>query len=108
MDYGVKISFVELYNEELRDLLANELAAPIGSTQPMGQGSGASKDASAAQIGLKIFDDTSKKGVFIQSLEEVCVKDSADALQLLMKGSHRQQIAATKFNDHSSRPHSVF
>ena len=104
-DYSVKISFVELYNEELRDLLAPELSAPAGSTQPMGLGS--SKD-NPAQGGLKLFDDASKKGVFIQGLEECPVKDAADALALLTKGSHRRQIAATKFNDHSSRSHSVF
>ncbi|KIJ69381.1 hypothetical protein HYDPIDRAFT_145382 [Hydnomerulius pinastri MD-312] len=102
-DYSVKISFVELYNEELRDLLANELSAPAGSTQPMGKGG-----PSDNQGGLKIFDDASKKGVFIQGLEEMPVKDAADALALLTKGSHRRQIAATKFNDHSSRSHSVF
>lgn len=103
-DYSVKISYVELYNEELRDLLAPELAAPIGTTQPMGMGS---KDA-GGQGALKIFDDASKKGVFIQGLEECGVKDAADALALLTKGSQRRQIAATKFNDHSSRSHSVF
>ncbi|KAG2144941.1 P-loop containing nucleoside triphosphate hydrolase protein [Suillus cothurnatus] len=102
-DYSVKISFVELYNEELRDLLASELNAPAGSTQPMGKGGPADN-----QAGLKIFDDASKKGVFIQGLEEIPVKDAADALALLTKGSHRRQIAATKFNDHSSRSHSVF
>ncbi|KAL6309249.1 P-loop containing nucleoside triphosphate hydrolase protein [Sparassis latifolia] len=104
-DYSVKISFVELYNEELRDLLASELAAPVGSTQPMGLG--ASKESSGLG-NLKIFDDATKKGVFIQGLEEACVKDAADALALLTKGSQRRQIAATKFNDHSSRSHSVF
>ncbi|KAH7914713.1 P-loop containing nucleoside triphosphate hydrolase protein [Hygrophoropsis aurantiaca] len=102
-DYSVKISFIELYNEELRDLLASELSAPAGSTQPMGKGGQADN-----QGGLKIFDDASKKGVFIQGLEEMPVKDAADALALLTKGSHRRQIAATKFNDHSSRSHSVF
>ncbi|KAF8559590.1 kinesin-domain-containing protein [Imleria badia] len=102
-DYSVKISFVELYNEELRDLLANELSAPAGSTQPMGKGG-----PSDNQGGLKIFDDASKRGVLIQGLEEIPVKDAADALALLTKGSHRRQIAATKFNDHSSRSHSVF
>lgn len=104
-DYSVKISFIELYNEELRDLLANEFSAPNGSTQPMGM---ASKDSKNADNGLKIFDDASKRGVMIQGLEEVAVKDSQDALALLTKGSHRRQIAATKFNDHSSRSHSVF
>ncbi|KAJ3539330.1 hypothetical protein NMY22_g4783 [Coprinellus aureogranulatus] len=35
-DFNVKISFVALYNEELRDLLASDFSAPNGSTQPMG------------------------------------------------------------------------
>lgn len=108
-DYSVKISYIELYNEELRDLLAPELAAPTGNVQPMGMGKGAN-DASKtpAPEGLKIFDDASKRGVFIQGLEEIAVKGSKDALALLVKGSERRQIAATKFNDHSSRSHSVF
>ncbi|KAI0322237.1 P-loop containing nucleoside triphosphate hydrolase protein [Amylostereum chailletii] len=102
-DYSVKISYVELYNEELRDLLSTELSVPSGNVQPMGMGS-----RDAAQGGLKIFDDASKKGVLIQGLEEIAVKSSSDALALLVKGSDRRQIAATKFNDHSSRSHSVF
>jgi kinesin family member 11 len=105
VDYTVKVSFIELYNEELRDLLASDLAAPIDSRQPMGMGG--SKDGSG-QGALKIFDDSSKKGVFIQGLEECAVKDADHALALLIKGSERRQIAATKFNDHSSRSHSVF
>jgi kinesin family member 11 len=107
-DYSVKISFVELYNEELRDLLASEFSAPVGSAQPMSKGGSNSNTTDSNQGGLKIFDDASKKGVFIQNLEETLVKDAKDALALLTKGSHRRQIAATKFNDHSSRSHSVF
>lgn len=105
-DWSVKISYVELYNEELRDLLAPEMSAPAGTIQPMGMGSGSSRDNN--QNGLKIFDDATKKGVFIQGLEEMVVKGASDALALLVKGSHRRQMAATKFNDHSSRSHSVF
>ncbi|KZT09433.1 kinesin-domain-containing protein [Laetiporus sulphureus 93-53] len=104
-DYTVKVSFVELYNEELRDLLAPELASPMGSIQPMGLGV---PKENAGQGNLKIFDDSTKKGVLIQGLEEFSVKDATDALALLDKGSQRRQIAATKFNDHSSRSHSVF
>lgn len=104
-DFVVKVSFIELYNEELRDLLAPELSAPTTLTQPMGM---AAKDAKNSEGGLKIFDDANKRGVFIQGLEEIAVKDSKHALALLLKGSERRQIAATKFNDHSSRSHSVF
>lgn len=104
-DYSVKISYIELYNEELRDLLANEPPPSAGSSQTMGV---ASNSKTSNDIGLKIFDDASKRGVVIQGLEEISVKDSKDALALLTKGSQRRQIAATKFNDHSSRSHSVF
>lgn len=96
VDYSVKISYVELYNEELRDLLAVDLSAPAGNFQPMAMGSNAPSGG-----GLKIFDDTSKRGVTIQGLEEIAVKDTADAIALLTQGSERRQIAATKFNDHS-------
>jgi kinesin family member 11 len=107
-DYSVKVSYIELYNEELRDLLASDLAAPAGSNQPMSMGSGSTRDATSNPGGLKIFDDTSKRGVLIQGLEEISVKSAPDALALLVKGSDRRQIAATKFNDHSSRSHSIF
>ncbi|KAJ7434390.1 kinesin motor domain-containing protein, partial [Mycena galericulata] len=93
------ISYVELYNEELRNLLATELSAPTGTH---GQGHPGSTGPRGAQ------DLRQRHGVLIQGLEEITVKDSADALALLTKGSERRQIAATKFNDHSSRSHSVF
>lgn len=52
-DYSVKVSYIELYNEELRDLLATEFSAPIGSTQPMGM---TNKDTNKnADNGLKNF-----------------------------------------------------
>uniref|UniRef100_A0A8H7Y5S6 Kinesin motor domain-containing protein n=1 Tax=Psilocybe cubensis TaxID=181762 RepID=A0A8H7Y5S6_PSICU len=101
-DFIVKISYIELYNEELRDLLAAELSAPSTLTQPMG------KDAKGGEQKLNIFDDVNKRGVIIQGLEEIPVKDSKQALALLTKGSERRQIAATNFNEHSSRSHSIF
>ena len=104
-DFVVKISYIELYNEELRDLLGNDLPPTNNSMQPMGM---AAKDAKGAEGGLKIFDDAGKRGVLIQGLEEIVVKDSKSAIALLTKGSEHKQIAATKFNDHSSRSHSVF
>jgi kinesin family protein 11 len=123
-DYSVKVTYVELYNEELRDLLSSSLSAPAGSEQPMSKGSGAggaSQSVNTAQTsagngnnngngkdaGPKIFEDA-RGGVFIQGLEEAFVRNAHEAIEQLRKGSHRRQIASTKFNDHSSRSHSVF
>ncbi|ORX88668.1 kinesin-domain-containing protein [Basidiobolus meristosporus CBS 931.73] len=86
-EYSVRLSFIELYNEELKDLLASD------------------DDTKR----LKIFEDISRKGsVVIHGLEEFLVNNAMDGIQLLQKGSLRRKMAATKCNDKSSRSHSVF
>lgn len=85
---SVKCSFIELYNEELRDLCAGDDA-----------------------VKLKIFDDNSKKGqttTMVQGMEECHLMTAREGIQLLQSGSHKRQVAATKCNDLSSRSHTVF
>lgn len=85
-DSGVKCSFIELYNEELRDLLSADEGTKV-----------------------KIFEDSTKKGaIVIQGMEESFVKSAEDGVKLLQDGSHKRQVAATKCNDLSSRSHTVF
>lgn len=84
----VKCSFIELYNEELRDLLSVEDNAK-----------------------LKIFDDVSRKGhagTIIQGMEEKYIKNALEGIKVLQEGSLKRQVAATKCNDLSSRSHTVF
>ncbi|KAK9765787.1 Kinesin- motor protein [Basidiobolus ranarum] len=85
-EYSVRLSFIELYNEELKDLLASD-------------------DNSKR---LQIFDVARKGSVVIRGLEEFLVNNAMDGIQLLQKGSLRRKMAATKCNDKSSRSHSVF
>ncbi|KAF1947277.1 kinesin [Clathrospora elynae] len=88
IENSVKCSFIELYNEELRDLLSTD-----DSTK------------------LKIFDDNSKKGqttTMVQGMEECHLKTAVQGITLLRDGSHKRQVAATKCNDLSSRSHTVF
>ncbi|CAF9912688.1 MAG: kinesin motor protein cin8 [Alectoria fallacina] len=85
---SVKCSFIELYNEELRDLLS------LDDTTK-----------------LKIYDDAQKKGhsaTIVQGMEEAHIKTARDGIKLLQDGSHKRQVAATKCNDLSSRSHTVF
>ena len=88
VECSVKCSFIELYNEELRDLLSAE-----------------------DSVKLKIYDDASRKShsaTMVQGMEESHIKSAAAGIDLLRKGSHRRQVAATKCNDLSSRSHTVF
>jgi kinesin family protein 11 len=78
-EYSVRVSFIELYNEELKDLLSPE------------------DDFTK----LRIFEDSTKKGVVISGLEETMIKDAADGIRVLKQGSHKKQVAATRCNENS-------
>ncbi|ODV89856.1 hypothetical protein CANCADRAFT_19537, partial [Tortispora caseinolytica NRRL Y-17796] len=84
-DYLVKCSYVELYNEELKDLLTD-------STDQK----------------LKLYDDPARKSTVIQGAEEIYIRSAVDGLKLLQNGAQRRQVAATKMNDVSSRSHTIF
>ncbi|KAF7715931.1 Uncharacterized protein PECH_005730 [Penicillium ucsense] len=83
----VKCSFIELYNEELRDLLAAD-----DNTK------------------LKIYENEKKGhlGTSVQGMEETYIDSATTGIKLLQMGSHKRQVAATKCNDLSSRSHTVF
>ncbi len=109
-EWSVKCSYVELYNEELRDLLAAEYREPGGNAavQPMGLGATGAGGAAGASApgGLKIYEDQNKRGgVTIQGLEETSVRSLGEALGLLIKGTQRRQVAETKMNSESSWVH---
>lgn len=97
-EYSVKISFVELYNEEIRDLLAADASTHHPATTFGGVGS------QGVAGGLKIFEDPNPKGrgVLIQGLEECLVKDAKDGITLLRKGSSRRETGETLMNKFSS------
>lgn len=87
-EHSVKCSFIELYNEELRDLLAAD-----------------------DNVKLKLYEDNSKKGhssTVVQGMEESHINNASKGIRLLKEGSHKRQVAATKCNDLSSRSHTVF
>ncbi|MEN2497290.1 MAG: Kinesin-related protein 11 [Marteilia pararefringens] len=82
----MKLSFVELYNEELYDLLSQE-------------------ENSNARV--KIFDDKDGK-LQISGMEEKVASTLQDALRIFDHGTKRRSTTETLMNRESSRSHSVF
>lgn len=81
--YMCRCSFLEIYNEQITDLL------------------------DPSQKNLQIREDV-KTGVYVENLREECVSSMKDVLQLLMKGLSHRKTSATCVNAESSRSHSVF
>ncbi|GLJ59619.1 hypothetical protein SUGI_1515960 [Cryptomeria japonica] len=87
-EFTVRVSFLELYNEDAYDLLSDN----INDTTK-----------------LKVYEDVQKKGsVIVGGLEEIIVKSKAEIYEILKRGSAKRQTAATLLNACSSRSHTIF
>lgn len=81
--FMITVSFLEIYNESITDLL-----------NP--------RDGS-----LKIRENP-QMGIYVEGLCELIVRDSADIMRLIEQGNTVRRVAATNMNDQSSRSHSCF
>ena len=92
----VKVSYLEIYNEELSDLLLGVRAGGSGS-----------KVRKPPKLTI-VDDDETGRGVHCHGLSEVEVSTAADVLGILEKAQERRRVAETKLNKASSRSHCVF
>lgn len=83
INYQCRCSFLEIYNEQIGDLL------------------------DPTQRNLKIKDDP-KNGFYIENLTDEYVTSYEDVSQILMKGLSCRKVGATSINSKSSRSHIVF
>lgn len=92
-DYSMKVTFLELYNEDITDLLSLE----DHSRFPEGR----------QKRPITLMED-GKGGAVIRGLEEIVVYSPSDIYNLLEHGSARRRTADTALNKQSSRSHAVF
>ncbi|GBG28905.1 Kinesin-like protein KIF11 [Hondaea fermentalgiana] len=86
-EYTIKVSFLELYNEELQDLLSV-----------------------TDEKRLRILDDKSRMGtgVSCHNLEEIMVKNTDEIFEVMRTAMAKRATGETKLNKNSSRSHSIF
>ncbi|CAO1400372.1 unnamed protein product [Diamesa serratosioi] len=82
--YLVLVSYLEIYNENVRDLLNND-----------------------ASNNLKLKENPSD-GVIVENLSEYPVHNVAECENLLLAGAKNRKVGATLMNAGSSRSHSIF
>ncbi len=80
--FQIKISYLEIYNEQVIDLLVERSPA------------------------LMIVEDA-QKGVLVPDLTELTVNNSSELIKLIILGNHRRTMAATGQNQFSSRSHAI-
>lgn len=85
IEFIVKVSYIEIYMERIRDLL----------------------DPYKSKVNLQVREDL-QRGIFVEGMTEVCVTSDDELLSTMRDGAANRAVAATGMNEGSSRSHSVF
>ncbi|XP_040198158.1 kinesin-like protein KIF23 isoform X12 [Rana temporaria] len=90
--YSVFVSYIEIYNNYMYDLLEEAAIDPIRPKPPQS----------------KILREDQHHNMYVAGCTEVEVKTTEEAFDVFWKGQKRRRIANTTLNRESSRSHSVF
>ncbi|XP_070759349.1 kinesin-like protein KIF23 [Enoplosus armatus] len=90
--YSVFVSYIEVYNNYIYDLLEDAPFDPIRPKPPQS----------------KILREDLNHNMYVAGCTEVEVKSTEEAFEVFWKGQKKRRIANTQLNRESSRSHSVF
>ncbi|EEA25861.1 Kinesin-like protein kip2 [Talaromyces marneffei ATCC 18224] len=92
-EFLLRVSYLEIYNEKIHDLLSASSAGATGPNAP-------------PQEEIKLRED-SKRGVYATPLKEEIVQSPTQLLRVIARGDHARRTGSTQFNARSSRSHAV-
>ncbi|OBT98683.1 hypothetical protein VE01_03334 [Pseudogymnoascus verrucosus] len=92
-EFLLRVSYLEIYNEKIHDLLNPPPANALGANAP-------------AQEEIKLREDA-KRGVYASPLKEEIVQSPTQLLRVIARGDHARRTSSTQFNARSSRSHAV-
>ncbi|CAJ1401240.1 unnamed protein product [Effrenium voratum] len=93
----VRISYIEVYNDRLRDLLS-----------PRSEFDGSPRKAVPSGPGRLEIRTHPAVGVYVENLQELAVDSFRDVARLVAKGEKSKKVERTTMNHRSSRSHTIF
>ncbi|XP_064013921.1 kinesin-like protein KIF23 isoform X2 [Pogoniulus pusillus] len=90
--YSVFVSYIEIYNNYIYDLLEENPFEPIKPKPPQS----------------KLLREDQNHNMYVTGCTEVEVKSTEEAFEVFWRGQKKRRIANTQLNRESSRSHSVF
>uniref|UniRef100_A0A8C7U066 Kinesin-like protein n=1 Tax=Oncorhynchus mykiss TaxID=8022 RepID=A0A8C7U066_ONCMY len=104
--YSVFVSYIEIYNNYIYDLLEDTPIDPIRPKRPGGGTPLQNPELIPPQS--KILREDQNHNMYVSGCTEVEVKSTEEAFEVFWRGQKKRRIADTQLNRESSRSHSVF
>ena len=105
---AVYCSLLEIYNEELSDLLVVDNGSTCGNTKSSKRGGSVSSSKSGNAAATKLAIMEGEHGPFCRGLSETKVTSASDLLALMQTAHQQRQTGETLMNKESSRSHCIF
>ncbi|XP_049762006.1 kinesin-like protein KIF23 isoform X1 [Elephas maximus indicus] len=104
--YGVFVSYIEIYNNYIYDLLEE---VPFDPIKPKwNSGSIPMRNTDFIPPQSKLLREDKNHNMYVAGCTEVEVKSTEEAFEVFWRGQKKRRIANTHLNRESSRSHSVF
>ncbi|XP_051692588.1 kinesin-like protein KIF23 isoform X4 [Oryctolagus cuniculus] len=104
--YGVFVSYIEIYNNYIYDLLEE---VPFDPTKPKWNTFGTPlRNPDIVLPQSKMLREDKNHNMYVAGCTEVEVKSTEEAFEVFWRGQKKRRIANTHLNRESSRSHSVF
>jgi centromeric protein E len=100
-EFGIKVSYFEIYNEKIRDLLSDDI---VGNTSSSSSSPVINRKNREKEIKIR----TNEHGEIVVNVIQKKVSNVDEAIELLIEGKSHRTVAATDMNEYSSRSHTVF
>jgi len=105
--YSVWVSYVEVYNEKLYDLLEAPMPSLLARTDAVRDETD-EKSAGPARRPLLLKSEVESGGKYVGGLKEIKISNIYEAREILRCGQENRSVFSTMANRSSSRSHSVF
>ncbi|XP_051580679.1 kinesin-like protein KIF23 isoform X1 [Myxocyprinus asiaticus] len=106
--YSVFVSYIEIYNNYIYDLLEETPFDPIKPNRWNGAGTPLRHNTEFIPPQSKILREDQNHNMYVAGCTEVEVKSTEEAFEVFWRGQKKRRIANTQLNRESSRSHSVF
>ncbi|XP_061451499.1 kinesin-like protein KIF23 isoform X2 [Rhineura floridana] len=104
--YSVFVSYIEIYNNYIYDLLDE---SPFDPIKPKWNSCGTPvRNAELMLPQSRILREDQNHNMYVAGCTEVEVKSTEEAFEVFWRGQKKRRIANTQLNRESSRSHSVF